>query len=161
MRKPKPRVARRDEVTITREDDTAVIAFHDGVTPTTNLVVGEKIRRLSDDGILDLYNQSVQGMEYVASTYRHVAKEIPEGSPQIAWHPDCGHWVARGDVLRCYIEDGGEGGEAVIGIDDQELTMHEFGKLLSVFAGWGMRLVIVPDDELTKPPTIKVGEVDH
>ena len=160
MRRPKPRVARRDEVSITRQDDTAIIAFHDGVTPTTHLTVGDKIQSLSDDGILDLYNQSVRGMEYVASTYRHVAKEIPEGSPQITWHPDCGHWVARGDVLRCYIEDGGIDGETTIVIDDQELTMREFGQLLSTFAGWGMRLVIVPDDELTKPPTIKLGEVD-
>jgi len=55
MRRPKPRIARRDEVSITRQDDTAIIAFHDGVTPITNLVVGKKIRRLSDDGILELY----------------------------------------------------------------------------------------------------------
>ena len=83
-----------------------------------------------------------------------------EGTPQINWHPDCGQWVARGEVLRCLIEDGGDDGETTIVIDDQELTMHEFGQLLSVFAGWGMRLVMVPDNELTITQTILVGNVD-
>jgi len=38
--------------------------------------------------------------------------------------------VPRGDVLRCIIDDGGPKGEAVIHIDDQELSLREFGRLL-------------------------------
>ena len=91
MRRHKPRVAMRDEVTITRQEDTAVIAFHDGVTPTTNLVLGEKISGLSDHAILDLYNQSVRGMQACAANYRHVAREVPARSPRICpltrWPP--------------------------------------------------------------------------
>jgi len=158
MRRHKPRVAIRDEVTITRQEDTAVIAFHDGVTPTTNLVLGDKISGLSDHAILDLYNQSVRGMQACAANYRHVAREVPEGEQQITWHAEGGHWMARGEVLRCLIEDGGPDMATTIMIDDQELSMHEFGQLLSIYTGWGMRLVIVPDDELAIPPTIHVGD---
>ena len=160
MRRHKPRVAMRDEVTITRQEDTAVIAFHDGVTPTTNLVLGETISGLSDHAILDLYNQSVRGMQACAANYRHVAREAPEGTPQITWNPASGQWSPRGEVLRCLIEDGGPDMETTIIIDDQELSMHEFGQLLSTYTGWGMRLVIVPDDELTIPPTIHIGDPD-
>lgn len=160
MRRHKPRVAMRDEVTITRQDDTAIIAFHDGVTPTTNLVLGEKINRMTDQQILNCYNQSVRGMQACAASYRHVAREVPEGTPQITWNPVSGQWAPRGEVLRCLIEDGGPDLSTTIVIDDQELSMHEFGQMLSTYTGWGMRLVIVPDDELAIPPTIQVGDLE-
>lgn len=35
----------------------------------------------------------------------------------------------------------------------------DHGKLLSLFAEWGMRLVIVPDEELVIIPTFQVGDV--
>lgn len=45
-----------------------------------------------------------------------------------------------------------------IDVDDRTLSWHEFGKLLTSFAGWGMRLIVVPDDELHKTPRIEVRE---
>lgn len=63
-------------------------------------------------------------------------------------------------MLRCHVDDGGPDGEAVIHIDDYELSMHELGKVLTSFAGWGMRIVMVPDDELTEEPVIEVRDPD-
>jgi len=65
-------------------------------------------------------------------------------------------WVPRGDVLRCIIDDGGLDGEVVIHIDDQELSLREFGRLLRVHAGWGMRIAFVPEEFVTDNPTVKI-----
>ena len=53
--------------------------------------------------------------------------------------------MPRGDVLRCIIDDAGPNGEVTIHIDDQELSLAEFGRLLSVHGGWGMRIAFVPE----------------
>ena len=63
-------------------------------------------------------------------------------------------------MLRCYIEDGGgeDGSLPTVYIDDREFTWDAFGKMLCAYAGWGMRIVFVPDDELEKAPKIVVRE---
>jgi hypothetical protein len=63
-------------------------------------------------------------------------------------------------VLRCYIEDD-EAGEVVVYVDDQELSLHEFGKLLRTHAGWGMRISFVPEDRVAEQPEIEVREPDE
>ncbi len=63
---------------------------------------------------------------------------------------------ARGDVLRCIIDDSGPNGEVTIHIDEQELSLAEFGRLLRVHAGWGMRITFVPEEFVTENPTVKV-----
>ena len=60
-------------------------------------------------------------------------------------------------MLRCEISDDEEG-QTRLYIDDNELSMSEFGKVLSVFNGWGMRITFVPDDELDREPKIEVKE---
>jgi hypothetical protein len=59
-------------------------------------------------------------------------------------------------VLRCEIDNGGPDGEPIIGIDDQELSWREFGRLLGTYAGWGMRIVFVPDDRLDEQPEVRI-----
>ena len=49
-------------------------------------------------------------------------------------------WVPCGDVLRCIIYDGGPEGEVTIHINNKELSLAEFGRLLTVNADWGMRM---------------------
>jgi hypothetical protein len=63
-------------------------------------------------------------------------------------------------VLRCLIEDGGgeDGSLPVVHVDDREFDWDEFGGLLCTHAGWGMRIVFVPDDELDRTPKIAVRE---
>ena len=55
-------------------------------------------------------------------------------------------------MLRCIIDDGGPDGEVVIHIDDQELSLREFGRLLRVHAGWGMRIAFVPEEFISENP---------
>ncbi|MEA1928811.1 MAG: hypothetical protein U9N73_11455 [Candidatus Auribacterota bacterium] len=61
--------------------------------------------------------------------------------------------MPRGHLLKCEISDGGPDGECTVTIDDRELSLQEFGRCLTTFAGWGMRIIFVPDDEMDKPPT--------
>ena len=63
-------------------------------------------------------------------------------------------------MLRCYIEDGGgeDGSLPTVYIDDREFTWDAFGKMLCAYAGWGMRIVFVPDDELEQAPKIVIRE---
>ena len=93
----------------------------------------------------------------------YVAIEVPAGSPQVEYHPGTvNQWSPRGGVLRCYIEDGGgeDGFEPTVYVDDQEFSWDEFGRMLCTYAGWGMRIVFVPDDELEQEPIIAVQEPD-
>ena len=92
----------------------------------------------------------------MASEYEHLAVEVPPGSPQIKYSKAGYKWLPRGDVPRCLIDE--VDGEAIIQIDDRELSIQEFGKLLTTYAGWGMRLVFVPEDEIADVPRIEVRE---
>ncbi len=83
------------------------------------------------------------------------------GKPQLRYASRSLQWVTRGDVLRCLIEDGGPDFEVTVEIDGRELSLKEFGRLLSSHAGWGTRVVFVPCDEIAKEPTIEVREPDH
>jgi len=56
------------------------------------------------------------------------------------------------------VDDGGPGGEPVIHIDEHELSWEEFGRLLTTYAGWGMQIVIVPEDETEREPRVEVRE---
>ena len=85
----------------------------------------------------------------------------PPGEKQIGYHENSDQWVPRGDVLRCIIDDGGPNGEVTIRIDDQELSLREFGRLLSVHAGWGMRIAFVPEEFVTENPTVKIRKPER
>jgi len=158
MRLKRPQEATLDEVTITRSGEDAIIAFHDKEISTTHLKIGPEIEGMSDEQVLDTFNLTIAAMQKMAEEYEHVAVEIPPGIPQIEYFKGSGQWVPRGDVLRCFIEDGGPDDEAVVHIDEQELSMHEFGRLLTTHAGWGMRITFVPEDDLTKIPEVEVKE---
>jgi hypothetical protein len=49
----------------------------------------------------------------------------------------------------------------VIYIDDQEFNWEDFGQVLCTYAGWGMRIVFVPNDELDRTPKSIVQEPDN
>nr|WP_269433371.1 hypothetical protein [Limnochorda pilosa] len=40
----------------------------------------------------------------------------------------------------------------MIEIDGRELSLEEFGRVLTTFAGWGMRICFVADDEIEEEP---------
>ena len=162
MPKKKPRIARLDQVRISREGEAAIIEFRDPAIATTHLAIGPEVQQMTDEEILLLFNR------VVATQIRrrdeldpYVAIEVPVGSPQVECHPGTENgWSPRGGVLRCCIEDGGgkDGSLPVICVDDREFTWDDFGRMLCTYAGWGMRIVFVPDDELERTPKIAVQE---
>ena len=69
-----------------------------------------------------------------------------------------GQLVPRGQVLRCHIEEDEEDNEVVIYIDERKFRLAEFAALLRYYAGWGMRITFVPEDEVPEQPKIDVRE---
>jgi hypothetical protein len=161
MRLKRPHVAPLDEVTITRNGDEAIIEYADQRIGTTHFRVGPEVQQMTDGDILDRWNACVRGMEQARAAYEHVAVEIPPGRPQIRYFERGDQWTPRGDVLRCEIDDGGPGGEPIIHIENRELCWRDFGRLLTTHAGWGRRIVFVPDDELDEKPRIEIREAEE
>jgi hypothetical protein len=161
MRQRRPHVATLDEVRITRQGDAAIIEYADERVGTTHFGLGPAVQQMTDQEILDRWNECLLAQERLAAQYEHVAVEIPPGKPQIEYFERGYQWVPRGHVLRCVVDDGGPEGEPVIHIDDHELSWEEFGRLLVTHAGWGMRIVFVPDDELHEAPRVEVREPDE
>ena len=160
MRKKRPHVATLDEVRISRDGDDAIIEFVDSTVATTHLTLGPQVQEMTDQEILDRFNAVILAQQQMAAEYEHVAVEIPPGSPQIKYFKESDQWAPRGAVLRCLVGDD-EHGEAVITIDDHELSLRQFGRLLTTYAGWGMRIVFVPDGEIAETPQIEIREPDE
>ncbi len=159
VRKKKPYVVSADEVTITRTAEEAVILYKDASVLIVHLLLGPKVHGMTDAEILAVHNDAIRSREKRASEYKHVAVEIPPGQPQIEYFERGEQWVPRGGVLRCVISDGGPDNQAVVCIDDRELSLQEFGRLLTAYAGWGMRIVFVPEEDIALTPTIEVRNV--
>ncbi len=157
MRRKKPVRAALDQVRISRDGKAAVIEHADTTISTTHLTIGDAIDGMTDLEILNVYNSVIDAQERSLRDWDNTITEVPPGRPQIKFSPGSDQWVPRGDVLRCIIEDD-ERGEAVIHIDDKELTLREFGRLLTVRAGWGMRISFVPEELIAEQPTIKLRE---
>ncbi|MEZ6088795.1 MAG: hypothetical protein R3C05_12375 [Pirellulaceae bacterium] len=157
MRHNRPHPATLEEVRISREFEIAIIEFVDGTIATTHLKIGPDLGDMTDEEILDCFNATMLAQIQLAAAYNHIAVEVPSGSPQIRYVAESGQWVPRGSVLRCLIEDD-EFGDSVVCIDDQELSLHDFGRLLRTYAGWGMRIEFVPDNKTEKRPDLEVRE---
>jgi hypothetical protein len=158
MRIRKPRIAKLADVIISKKGEYADIEFREPGISGMNLKIGPKLDKMTDKQILTLFNRTVGAMEEMRRTYVHVPVEIPAGKPQVKYHANADQWSPRGDVLRCSIDDGGPDCEATIWIDDREFSLREFGGLLLTHAGWGMRIVFVPDDETEKMHPIEMRE---
>ncbi len=161
MRKKRPRTATLDEVRISKDGWDAVIEFLDPDVSTTHLTLGPDIQRMTDQEILDKFNQTVDAMKRMAAESDYVPIEIPVGRPQVEYSEVADQWTPRGDVLRCVIDDAGPDGEVTIDIDDREFSLAEFGRMLSTYAGWGMRITFVPDDALEIQPPVEVRQPDR
>lgn len=160
MPRRKPQIMTIDRVRIRRENNVAAIQPLDSDAAVVHLNIGPMGRNLTDEQILDLYNATVRAQQEHAAAYRHVSVEVPLGQPQIRYHKGADQWSPRGDVLRCLVEDGGPDGELTVVIDDRELSLDEFGRMLCTYAGWGMRIEFVPADDIDKRPELEVREPD-
>ena len=159
MRTKKPRPASPDEVRITREGDTAIIEYADSSIAVVHLRIGPALPSMTDAEILGMYNEGLEAQAEIAASMDPTLTEIPCGLAQIEYSERSDQWVPRGQVLRCHI-DHAEDGETVIQIDDVELDMRAFGRMLQVYAGWGMRLAFVEEDEVAYEPEIAVRDPD-
>lgn len=158
MRLKRPYVASLDQVRISRGNEEAVIEYVESGISMTHFRLGLEVRAMTDQEILDRFNEYIVASEQTRAEYEHVAIEIPLGRPQIEYFDKGYQWTPRGDVLRCIISDGGPDNEPIIFIDDRELSWEEFGRLLTTYAGWGMRVIFVPDDETEVEPRVEVRE---
>ena len=153
MRPKKPTHVLIDQVRITREGNDAIIDHADANLSGARIA---GIAAMTDAEVVEMYNEILDSQWALLEAWDKTVVEEPPGEKQIDYHENSDQWVPRGDVLRCIIDDGGPDGEVTIHIDDQELSLAEFGRLLRVHAGWGMRIAFVPEEFVTENPTVKV-----
>jgi len=159
MRKGFPYIARLQDVTITRRDEYAVIEYKDSSISTMNLKIGPQMHDMTDEEILRIHNDTIRAQTELARSSKYVVVEVPLGSPQVRYFEAGDQWVPRGHVLRCIIHDGADEDYATVEIDDRSFTMEEFGRMLTTYAGWGMRIEFVSDEaDLHRRPRIEVRE---
>ena len=162
MPRKKPFIATLDDVQIKREGTAVKIDYINlGDRGGQRIEVGEDTTNMTDLELLEIHNHIARKMIESAENYEHIAFEIPEGKPQIRYEKSSCQWVANGEVVRCCVgwDEKSEG--PAIEIDDKILTWQEFGRMVSTWEGWGMRITCVPDDELTKIPTVIIGEREN
>ena len=160
MRLKKPRPASLDEVRITREGDTAVIDYVDPSIAGISLLFGRAaLAELTDTEVLEQLNAALAAQAERAASMDRTLVEVPPGRPQIEYDKASDQWMPRGEVLRCYIENAAEDSTLIL-IDDVELDMAAFGRLLTTYAGFGMRIAFVDEDDIAETPEIVVMDPD-
>ena len=85
MRKKKPRRASPDEVKISRSGEEAIIAFADATISTTHLRIGPRVHEMSDQAILDIFNDVMAAQDQLVAEWENIVVEIPPGRPQIKY----------------------------------------------------------------------------
>src|SRR5271167_1587333 len=153
MRPKKPTHVLIDQVRITREGNDAIIDHADANLSGARIT---GIATMTDAEIVEMYNGILDAQSALLEARDKTVVEEPPGEKQIDYHENSDQWVPRGDVLRCLIDDGGPNGEVTIHIDDQELSLAEFGRILTVHAGWGMRIAFVPGEFISENPKVEI-----
>ena len=159
IRPKRPYIATPDQVRITRDAHGANIEYaEENVSGVHLLLAPEQMAAMTDEEILAVHNRCIEAQQESARSFEWVAVEVPPGTPQVKRDRCSGQLLPRGDVLRCYITDGGveEGDPVAIYIDDEEYSLREFGQMLALYAGWGMRVVFVPEGDIHEEPFIEV-----
>ena len=128
MRLKRPRPVSPDQVRITREGETAVIEYADPSVRVVNPQEGPWIAAMTDAEVLELFNDMLEAQAEFAAGLDPTLTEIPPGVPQIEYNDRREHWVPRGQVLRCYIDDDAQEG-TTSQVDDTGLDMAAFAIL--------------------------------
>lgn len=157
MRKKKLDRALIDQIRVTRDGNNAIIESADPKISDSRLTIGPQIQAMTDREIVDVFNGITDAQEKLLRGWNKTVIEVQPGKQQIEYHEDSDQWVPCGDVLRCIIDDSGPDGEVTIHIDKVELSLKEFGRLLRVHAGWGMRIAFVPEEYVTENPKVEIG----
>jgi len=136
-----------------RVDDVAPNGYADPMISDTRLTIGAQIKGMTDKDIIDIFNRVMAAQEKLLGDWDRTVTEMLPGARQIEYRKDLDQLVPLAEVIRCYVDDGGEDGEVTVHIDGNELSLAEFGQLLKSYAGWGMRVTFVPEERLTENPT--------
>lgn len=158
MPRKRPRPVGPDEVTITRDPPYARIDYAGPEGGGMNLELGPEVAWMSDAEILDHHNAVADSMAALAAEWKDKVVEVPPGQPQITHHARADQWVPRGSLLRCEIGDDAETGRPRFYIDDVELDLEAFGRLMATYTGWGARIAFVPDDRTHVNPRVEVRD---
>jgi hypothetical protein len=150
MRKKKLKVAFPNEVRITRDGVFAHVDFIDTSYMSRRSEIGPKLASMTDEEILRLHNEIVWSQQRCIAESKPT--EMAEGAPQIQFDNRFKSWTMLSDVLRCELTSGSDPDELMICIDDVELSWDEFGRMLKSYMGWGMRVTLLPQEQLFKPP---------
>jgi hypothetical protein len=150
-------IATLDEVTVTRDGDSARIEYKEADIAVTNLEIGPELAQMSDSEIVEVHNKSLRNDAQQAAQNKHVVFEVPLGSAQLEYFVRCDQWVPRSCVLRCLIEVD-QFSEIIVKIDEHKLGLKEFGKLLAAYGEWGMRIEFVPIANVHHRPILEVRE---
>ena len=156
MRPKRPTHVLMDQVRI--NGDIATIDHADPNLSGAHLTIGPQIAAMTDADIVEMYNEILDSQWALLQEWDKTVIEEPPGEQQIDYHENTDQWAPRGDVLRCIIDDAGPDGEVTIHIDDKELSLREFGRLLIVHAGWGMRIAFVPEEFVAENPKVTIGK---
>ncbi|CAL7961454.1 conserved hypothetical protein [Gammaproteobacteria bacterium] len=159
MRPQRPYVVEPDEVVVTRDGEMAIIEYKKENFGTTHLTIDPEIHNMSDEDIICCYNGCLYAQDELKRNDKYIATEIPVGKPQTEYSNTYCHWTMRGNILRCAIS--WKDNETTVLIDDKEFTMKQFGEMLSAYDGWGMRIIMVPEDEIHQTPPIMVKDPEE
>jgi len=157
MRLRRPRHASPEEVRLSREGEWAIIEYADPTISSVRLRVGSEIEKMTDAAILALLNLTVDARDEIAAQSENRVIEVPLGRPQIKYFEEGDQWVPRAQVLRCHLEDD-EKGKLVVYVDAERFDLQQFGRMLTTYAGWGMRIYFVDDDAVAEEPTVEVKD---
>ena len=156
MRPKAPYPTTFDKVRITRENsETACIEYLRPGVSSTLFVLGPKLKQMTDHEVFHRFNEGLKASRLYRKAHPYVAKEVPKGKQQLHRQYHRGPFELQGDVLRCIIGVKNDG-EVVFEIDNKELNASEFSSLFHAHAGWGLRVCVVPADELSREPRIEV-----
>lgn len=133
------------------DGNDAIIEHADPTIPETRLTIGPQMKTMTDRDIVDVFNGVMAAQQRLLEDWDRTVTEIPPGKPQIEHRKDCDQWAPRGEVLRCIADDGGPDGEVTIHIDNEELSLAEFGKLLLKVLKDIELLVIIESETLGIP----------
>ena len=74
-----------------------MIEYKEEGVPGTHLKIGPKMAEMSDQDIVELYNECLRSEAQLAAEYKRVAVEIPLNSPQIKSFAQGGFPVSQYD----------------------------------------------------------------
>ena len=101
---PRPRRPHRaspDEIRITRDGDYAIIAYADDAVATTHFKIGsEQLAQMTDEQIIDFWNDGIDARDRFMAAQELIAVEIPMGKPQLKYEEwSCPDLADRFDCL--------------------------------------------------------------